>query len=163
MSSKNILHDFLGSSAITLEEKSLGVFHLKGNSGSGKTTYFYNLLGLLDGQEKISAEFISSEINLFPDTVCNEWDRLGISKKSQIEYLQAIQVDHGFLVKKTGELSLGERQILINLRGFTSRKRYVFFDETFSNLDKIKRNLTMNFMAKKSRDENVIFVYTYHD
>ena len=163
MSSKYTLFELLGETAITLEEKSVGVYHLKGDSGSGKTTYFYNLLGFLDGEEKISAELISAEISLLPDIVCNEWARLGISKKSQLEYLKVLQVDHGFLNKKTGELSLGEKQILINLRGFTSRKKFIFFDETFSNLDKQKRHLTMNLMTQKSRDENVIFVYTYHD
>lgn len=164
----------VGLSDVSISLPRIGVVLLKGNSGSGKTTFINCLSGLdsfsngdiIYNGEKVKSLFNSSSFlfqeNYFIESL-SVIDNLKLvsSKKTQapIILLKEIGLENK-ANKIVSELSGGERFRIAFIRAFLQEKPIIFLDEPFANLDKENVDSLSNIIKKHSSDK--LFIISTH-
>ncbi|MBE8540329.1 ATP-binding cassette domain-containing protein [Geoglobus acetivorans] len=146
---------------------------IAGPNGSGKSTLLKTFMGLVDHEGRVildGREITGTEpperfrlgITLAPE-------KLRVAKNLTVGENIKIAGDpeHAFSLfpelkpledKKTGNLSGGERQMVVLARAFVSRPRYLLLDEPFQGLHKDVRERVIEYIEEYSKSTGIAVV-----
>lgn len=156
-----------------------------GESGCGKTTLMKTLLGLkpyigeilLDGVniENYSIgdrnfAYVSQDIVLQPqvtvfDNIAYPLKIRGVDKKTIVEKVYAIAKELNIfeiLPCRPKQISIGQAQRVAIARALVKNASFYFFDEPFSNLDAVNRNIGRHLIHEVIKSHHASAVYITH-
>ncbi len=159
-----------------------GVSWLKGENGSGKTSLFKSLAGILPFQGDIILDDVSLKkepINfrrlvnyseaepLFPEFLTSKdlvrfvGKTKGASVDQQDQYCHKLGVDQYF-TKPCGTYSSGMLKKLSLVLGLLGNPKLIILDEPLVTLDESARGILMKLINEKLKDPSVTFLLSSH-
>lgn len=142
-------------------------------NGAGKTTLFKLLSGNVKSDEirqinkenKVSISYIGDQSILFDNFTGLEFlNYMAHGTDNQKEKLEKFLAffDVGFLSKKIGKLSLGQRQIIFIISSFLTSDQLILLDEPFNGLDPLNTTLASKFIKKFGTKYNQTIIVSSH-
>mgnify|MGYP001238649701 CR=1 FL=1 len=113
-------------------------------SGRGKSYLYHTFLGMTESSKTLYKSgvpqhnlfaYCPASLNFFSATVQEELDRVHDDDMGLHECLDFGLIDSSFLGKKCNDLSNGENQLLVFLRGALSKKPIIILDELTNSMD----------------------------
>lgn len=163
----------------SLDIDSKGMTFIIGKSGTGKTTLFYLLFGIIkpkigniylyseeDIEDEHTIAYVPSNNGIFNISLYENVTLLSDIKRTQ-EEIRGVFNEIGLekyvddLDKIPGEgieLSLGEKKRISIIRALLSDRKYLFLDEPFSDIDKNNQKLVINLLRRYSKNKSVIVI-----
>lgn len=164
---KNVLY-----TDVDIDIPDKGVISFIGDNGSGKSTFYKTLLGIIPPlQGEIPKEFVnkiavvSDYVNIPTDiNIKSILDLLGTHK---IDYAKKTYTDlHKYIVDiqtcSINKLSSGQRRLVEIYAALASGKKVIIIDEAANSLDYKNRKLFLS-QVKLLSENNVLFLHTSHE
>lgn len=149
-----------------------GIISIIGDNGSGKSTIYKTLLGIIPPISGNVSEYISTRIAVVSDYVqlpeeVTVGDVLCLLGEEKINYAQDNYTSfHQFIYKyknqKINTLSSGQRRILEIYSVLASGKKIIVLDEASNSLDYSNRELFLSHVKKLATDK-ILFFHTSHE
>lgn len=148
------------------------IIGIRGESGSGKTTFLQALLGQLDiiGQVNLAkTQYVPQLFNasfpphwLVQDIVLEAKNTSKCTEEYCLNLLQKLQLDTSLLKQQVHTLSGGQQQRLAMFRVLLQRPQLLLLDESFSSLDEETTIAITNILLKLVQD-GLAIVCVSHD
>ena len=175
---------------VNLELKQGEIGILLGRNGSGKTTFFKNILGIhspvggtirFDGEDllKMSRRERARRIAYVPQDIrfgaLTVFDSIlmgrvsyfgmkaGLSDYEAVEKIMADMGLEAFAHRNVDELSGGERQKIAIARAMAQEPKLMVFDEPTGNLDIANEQCIITEAKKLAREKNISILSSLHD
>lgn len=185
LSVTNFTKAYNGHTVLTVSELSLpdGIHYFRGGNGSGKTTFFRTVAGLLpfsgeillNNQFEISRDPVAYRMRvnyaeaepLYP-TFLTARDLVGFVRKTkqapvgQADELAELLGVTPFWTKPTGQFSSGMLKKLSLLLAFLGTPKLVLLDEPLTTLDVATAEKLFDYIRQLRASQNVSFLLTSH-
>lgn len=164
-------------------ELSLGIHYFRGGNGSGKTTFFRAVAGLLpfsgqillENQYEINRDPVAYRMRvnyaeaepLYPDflTARDLAGFVGRAKQAPAGQVEALAESLGvsaFWTQPTGTFSSGMLKKLSLLLAFLGKPKLVLLDEPLTTLDVATAAILFDLIRQRRMEQNVSFLLTSH-
>lgn len=163
----------------SLEIKAGDCIHLQSPSGRGKSFFFQTLLGMTcEAPQVISAVesfygrdnninpnqlfcYLPSFLPFFSETVFDELCRVGATIEQINRLLKTNLFDEFFLQRSCRDLSSGQNQLLIFLRGILSDRPILIMDELMNAMDFELKSKSITYLREYVLQDRAI-IYSFH-
>lgn len=145
---------------------------IRGNSGSGKTTFLQALQGQLQMEGDVILPPMQYVPQLYHTSFPPHWSVKEIIREAQVaakcteesckQLLQMLQLDLSLMKQAVHTLSGGQQQRLALFRVLLQRPRLLLLDESFSSLDEETTRVITDILVKLAQD-GLAIICVSHD
>ena len=143
------------------------VIQIKAPSGRGKSFFYQTLLGMTEASNTLFRDdlhlsslfcYCPAYLPFYTETVEEELDRIYANEGEIDQIIKSGLINSQFLKLRCKELSSGQNQMLILMRGILSKKPILIFDELTNAMDfDLKSKLVQFIHHKLLADRGIIF------
>lgn len=157
---------------VVIELPENGIVSFVGDNGSGKSTIYKTLLGIIPAIEGTVSTEISKQTSIVSDyiqipgevSVQDIFNLLGREKMEYGKKNYAAIFDYVVKIKEqtVQTLSSGQRRIIEIFSALASGKKIILLDEASNSLDYKNKSLFLSEVKKLSQ-QDILFLHTSHD
>lgn len=140
-------------------------------SGRGKSYFYHTLLGMTEmapiifGNEGHLSNlfgYLPASLPFYSETVLDELKRVHVTANQINFFIEEGLINNEFLSYKCKNLSSGQNQLLILLRGLISTKPILIMDELMNAMDQERKNFIFDIVFKKILKNRAI-IFSIHE
>lgn len=145
--------------------------YIKAQSGRGKSFFYHTLLGMTSEAIKLSPNWTDKQslfaympayLPFFSETVLEELHRVQIHQNKINQLIKTGLISESFLRLRCKDLSSGQNQLLIFIRGILSDKPILIMDELMNAMDVQLKSVIISYLRQYVLKDRAL-IYSLHE
>ena len=145
--------------------------HIKAKSGRGKSFFYHTLLGMTPESLKLAPDwcefkslfvYIPAYLPFFSETVLEELQRVQVDQHKINQLIKTGLIAESFLRLRCIDLSSGQNQLLIFIRGVLSDKPILIMDELMNAMDFELKTMIISYLREHVIKDRAL-IYSLHE
>ncbi len=145
--------------------------YIKAKSGRGKSFFYYSLLGMTQESLKFAPNwnelqslfvYLPAYLPFFSETVLEELLRVQVDQHKVNQLINTGLIAESFLRLRCNDLSSGQNQLLIFIRGVISDKPILIMDELMNAMDVELKSVIISYLRQYVLKDRAL-IYSLHE